>query len=511
MSDNPLIIRKTSSCSRWIDQMHNEYFCAHMSEEEKIAAEESFKAYINPTELYMKLQDRAKKNPLFLQRSLSYKIEAKHQRRIQMTVSLSDTIETQKLFPLFVFLARLVSPEPTAEYSAVYKFSRTCSIPGVDGKANFLLAEMDRLALKAGSVDLLFISFVIMRVSIYSVLAGNIGGHCFLNKIPLETLYSSWQKYPNMDLGEKAISVSLVEMEPYFLQLKFIMSEQCVEIQVPSNPLTSSSPQQVQVTISAQEVGATENPPYRSSFSFNDFPASSVVLPINRLRKGRVAFNYRYYNNKLQKTEVTGDFTCPICSVKCASFKGLECHMPSTHDLFNFEFWVNEKYPAVNVSLKSEVTFTEVSTSYFQNNIPNALLTFDSMKSSRRKQKTPARNPRPRPIKTDDAADSVKSEKSQIPPGGAESSSQTVPPGMGPADLQMMNMWNSFMKKHRVITGGCIACGCEAFSKLHGPFLVRNLDLLWCWKKYIWTLKIYGRLDAQTLNNCMVLFEQLAN
>lgn len=32
-----------------------------------------------------------------------------------MTVSLSDSIETQKLFPLYVFLARLVSPEPTAE------------------------------------------------------------------------------------------------------------------------------------------------------------------------------------------------------------------------------------------------------------------------------------------------------------------------------------------------------------------------------------------------------------
>ncbi|CAG7880275.1 unnamed protein product [Brassica rapa] len=413
----PFLVRNLDllCCSRWIDQMHNEYFCAHMSEEEKIAAEESFKAYINPTELYMKLQDRAKKNPLFLQRSLSYKIEAKHQRRIQMTVSLSDTIETQKLFPLYVFLARLVSPDPTAEYSAVYKFSRTCSIPGgVDGKANFLLPEMDRLALKAGSVDLLFISFAgEQNFDSSKIRSGNIGGHCFLSKIPLETLYSSWKKYPNMGLGERATSVSLVEMQPYFLQLKCIMSEQCVEIQVPRNPLTSSSPQQVQVTISAQEVGATENPPYRSSFSFNDFPASS----------------------------------------------GLECHMPSTHDLFNFEFWVNEKYPAVNVSLKSEVTFTEVN-----------------------------------------AADSVKCEKSQ-----------TVPPGMGPADLQMMNMWNSFMKKHRVITGGCIACGCEAFSKLHGPFLVRNLDLLWCWKKYIWTLKIYGRLDAQTLNNCMVLFEQLAN
>ncbi|XP_013627352.1 PREDICTED: polycomb group protein EMBRYONIC FLOWER 2-like isoform X2 [Brassica oleracea var. oleracea] len=517
MPVNPLIIRKTSSM---IDQMDMEHFRAHMSDEEKIAAEESLKAtYCPPVEFYIFFQRRAIKNPLFLQRSLNYKIEAKHQRRIQMTLFLPGSkdaagVETQELFPLFIMLASLVSSKTTAKSSAIYKFSRTCILTGDDGvsqpQANFLLPRMDRLALdaKSGSLVILFISFAGAQnsqsgIDSSKIHSGNIGGHCLWSKIPLESLYSSWKEYPNMDLGEKATSVSLVEMQPCFLQL-MSMSEKFVEIQVPSNPLTSSSPQQVQVTISAQEVGATENPPYRSSFSFNDFPASSVVLPIHRLRKGQVAFNYSYYNNKLQKTEVTGDFTCPFCLVKCASFKGLECHMPSTHDLFNFEFWVNEKYPAVNVSLKSEVTFTETN-----KGDPNARL--EPYPFSRRKQKTPARNPRPRPIKTDDAADSVKSEKSQIPPGGAESSSQTVPPGMGPADLQMMNMWNSFMKKHRVITGGCIACGCEAFSKLHGPFLVRNLDLLWCWKKYIWTLKIYGRLDAQTLNNCMVLFEQLAN
>ncbi|WZZ39469.1 hypothetical protein YC2023_035728 [Brassica napus] len=420
------------NCSRMIDQMDMEHFRAHMSDEEKIAAEESLKAtYCPPVEFYIFFQRRAIKNPLFLQRSLNYKIEAKHQRRIQMTLFLPGSkdaagVETQELFPLFIMLARLVSSKTTAKSSAIYKFSRTCILTGDDGvsqpQANFLLPRMDRLALdaKSGSLVILFISFAGAQnsqsgIDSSKIHSGNIGGHCLWSKIPLESLYSSWKEYPNMDLGEKATSVSLVEMQPCFLQL-MSMSEKFVEIQVPSNPLTSSSPQQVQVTISAQEVGATENPPYRSSFSFNDFPASSVVLPIH-----------------------------------------------------------------------------------------------SSMKSSRRKQKTPARNPRPRPIKTDDAADSVKSEKSQIPPGGAESSSQTVPPGMGPADLQMMNMWNSFMKKHRVITGGCIACGCEAFSKLHGPFLVRNLDLLWCWKKYIWTLKIYGRLDAQTLNNCMVLFEQLAN
>ncbi|XP_047314709.1 MLO-like protein 5 isoform X2 [Impatiens glandulifera] len=40
-----------------------------------------------------------------------------------------------------------------------------------------------------------------------------------------------------------------------------------------------------------------------------------------RLRSGNVVFNYRYFNNKLQRTEVTEDFSCPFCLAKCASFK----------------------------------------------------------------------------------------------------------------------------------------------------------------------------------------------
>ncbi|XP_070016626.1 polycomb group protein EMBRYONIC FLOWER 2-like [Nicotiana sylvestris] len=67
-----------------------------------------------------------------------------------------------------------------------------------------------------------------------------------------------------------------------------------------------------------------------------------LLIPLSRLRTGNVVFNYRYYNNKLQRTEVTEDFTCPSCLVKCASFKGLRYHLCSSHDLFNFEFWVNE-------------------------------------------------------------------------------------------------------------------------------------------------------------------------
>ncbi|KAG2335181.1 hypothetical protein Bca52824_006361 [Brassica carinata] len=334
-------------------------------------------------------------------------IKAKHQRRIQMTLSLSDTIDagiqTQTPLPLFVLLAILVSPKPTAECDAVYKFSRACILTGVRGvngvrqaQAKFLLPDMNKLALeaKSGSLAILFLSFSGGQNSQFGIGSSNIHsgifrGNCLWSKIPLESLYSSWQEYPNMDLGQKANSVSLVEMQRCFLQLKSTSEEKCIAIQVPGNPLTSSSqsPQQIKVTISAEKVGVpTEESPYSYSFSFNDIPSSSMI----RLREGNVVFNYRYYNNKLQKTEVMQYFFClfPIM------FLGLECHMPSTHDLFNFEFWVNEEYQVVNVSLKSETMITEVSTCYFQNSILNEQLTFDTKKSRRKRQKSHVGNSR---------------------------------------------------------------------------------------------------------------------
>ncbi|CAF2138205.1 polycomb group protein EMBRYONIC FLOWER 2 isoform X1 [Brassica rapa] len=452
----PLVTRQTSSCSRSTDQMCNEDPRVHLSEEEKIAAEESLEAYCKPVEFYNIIQRRAIKKPLFLQRCLNYKIEAKHKSRIQMSVFLSGTtdagVQTQKLFPLYILLARLVSPKPAAEYSAVYRFTRACiltSVLGVDGvsqaQANFLLPDLSRLALdaKSGSLAILFISFAGAQNSQFgidssTIHSGNIGGHCLWSKIPLQSLYATWQNSADLELGQKVNSVSLVEMQPCFIKLKSMAEEKCVSIQVPSNPLTSSSPQQVQVTISAELVGATEKSPY-SSFSYNGISASSLVQII-RLRKGNVVFNYKYYNNKLQKTEVTEDFSCSICLVKCGSFKGLKFHLPATHDLFNFEFWVSEEYQAVNVSLKSETMIAEINEGGVDPK--QQTLYFSSKKYRRRKQKSQVRSSRQgRQLglgcevldKTDDAHP-LRSEKNRIPPGNGvgESSGQRVLP----ADMQ---------------------------------------------------------------------------
>ncbi|KOM34338.1 hypothetical protein LR48_Vigan02g048800 [Vigna angularis] len=63
---------------------------------------------------------------------------------------------------------------------------------------------------------------------------------------------------------------------------------------------------------------------------------------------------------KISLTDFTEDFTCPFCLVKCSSFKGLRCHLSSSHDLFNFEFWVSDECHAVNVTVKNDISRSEI-------------------------------------------------------------------------------------------------------------------------------------------------------
>ncbi|KAH9678689.1 polycomb group protein EMBRYONIC FLOWER 2 [Citrus sinensis] len=381
----PLVARETSSYSRSTDQMCREDARVHLSAEEEIAAEESLSIYCKPVELYNILQRRAIRNPSFLQRCLSYQIHEKHNRRIQMTISLSETVneglQARFPFPLYILLGRLVSGTTVSElcpifemkYSAVYRFSRACiltNFTGVEGstqvQANFVLPEISRLQLKAKSCTLaiLLVNFAgspnsssgtdLTKARLGTTLTpSNDGGYCHWGKIPLESLYRSWEKSPNLSLGQRAELTYPVDMHSGFLKLSCLDKDKCVSIQMPFNSGSS-----VHVTISAEEIGGRDKSPY-NSFTCSDISSPSLSRII-RLRAGNVVFNYRYYNNKLQRTEVTEDFSCPFCLAKCASFKGLRYHLSSSHDLFNFEFWVTEEYQAVNVSVKTDIWRSEV-------------------------------------------------------------------------------------------------------------------------------------------------------
>ncbi|XP_058207506.1 polycomb group protein EMBRYONIC FLOWER 2 isoform X2 [Rhododendron vialii] len=628
----PLVARETTnslcncSYSRSADQMCRQESRVHLSAEEEIAAEESLSIYCKPVELYNILQRRAIRSPSFLQRCLQYKIQAKHKKRIQMTISLSGTpnygMPAQSLFPLYIILARPVSNVAVAEYSAVYRFSRACLLTnGAEGinraQANFILPEINKLGaeVKSSSLAILFVSCAEVTNSGCAIdsdknhigmtsFPSNFEGLCLLGKMPMELLYLSWEKSPNLKLGERAEIMSNFDMHSCFVKLSCTDEEKYIAFQTPHSFGTANTPQQLEVIISAEEIGAKEKSPY-NSYSYNDMPTS--LSHIMRLRTGNVIFNYRYYNNKLQRTEVTEDFSCPFCLVKCASFKGLRFHLSSSHDLFNFEFWVTEEYQAVNVSVKTEIWKPEV----VADGVDPKQQTFVHCSKPLRRRKPKnifqkAKHVRPLVLdsnfpaainelrsNTDGPAEYLERDTSSPNATGVSSATahsyadpecvQSLPgSNLGPpamlqfaktrklsversdprnrallqkrqffhshraqpmaleqvlsdrdsedevdddvADFedrrmlddfvdvtkdekQMMHLWNSFVRKQRVLADGHIPWACEAFSKLHGQDLVQAPALLWCWKLFMIKLWNHGLLDARSMNNCNMILE----
>ncbi|KAK1556449.1 hypothetical protein Q3G72_005174 [Acer saccharum] len=634
----PLVVHKTSSCTRSAE-MCREDSRMHLSAEEEIAAEESLSVYCKPVELYNILQRRAIRNPSFLQRCLHYQIQEKRRRRIHMTISLSGTvnegIQAQSPFPLYILLARLVSDIAVAQHCAVYRFSRACiltNFTGVEGStqvhATFILSEINKLAWKAksSSLAILLVNFAGTPNSLCGTdlsrgrlgmtpSSSNDGGHCILGKIPLEELCVMWEKSPNFSLGQRAEVTYPVDMHSCFLKLSCLNKDKCLSIQMPVNSGASSTKQQVHVIISAEETGAKEKSPY-NSYTCSDVSSSSLSRII-RLRAGNVVFNYRYYNNKLQRSEVTEDFSCPFCLVKCGSFKGMKYHLPSSHDLFNFEFWVTEEYQAVNVSVKTDSWRSEAvadgvdpkqqtfffcsrrrrykrSKSLFQRSkhvhplvleahLPSGVCELhekaDGGNGFRNASTGVVECAQPVPSSFNVAGVSSAAAQSCTDPECLQSVSgnNLAPPAMlqfaktrklsiersdprnrtlqkrqffhshraqpmaieqvmsdrdsedevddDVADLedrrmlddfvdvtkdekQMMHLWNSFVRKQRVLADGHIPWACEAFTRLHGHELVQAPALIWCWRLFMIKLWNHGLLDARSMNNCNIALEQ---
>lgn len=609
-----------TSYARAADQMCRHDSHEHLSAEEEIAAEESLSIYCKPVELYNILQRRAAKNPSFLQRCLQYKLQAKHKKRIQMTISLPATLNggshIQSMFPLCILLARQVPIPVASEYSAVYCFKRACmlsSCSGVDktnqAYAKFVLPEMNKLSseIDAASLVILFISCAEIAKDCMdmSYFASNVEGHCLLSRMSMELPYLSLEKSPNLGLGERAEMFSTVDLCPCFMKVSYLENHGCVSFQFPQSFGAADTSHEIKVSVAAEEVGAKERTSY-DSYSYNEVPNSSLHH-IKRLRTGNVVFNYRYYNNKCQRTEVTEDFTCPFCLVKCGSFKGLRYHLSSCHDLFCFDFWVTEEYQAVNVSVKTDVWRSEIIADGVDPK--QQTFFFCSRPLRRRKQQNVQNGKHVHPLAFDsDSPTTIKDlhikndgimECDASSPNAATVSSATGQPYPDPdcteslpgsslappavlqfaktrklsversdprnrtllqkrqffhshraqpmeleqvlsdqdsedevdddvADLEdrrmlddfvdvskdekhMMHLWNSFVRKQRVLADGHIPWACEAFSKQHGQDFLRTPALLWCWRLFMIKLWNHGLLDARAMNNCNVILEQFQN
>lgn len=208
----------------------------------------------------------------------------------------------------------------------------------------------------------------------------------------MDSLCSSWESSVKLKLGHKVDVISSVDLHSSILEHD--RKENGVDHLIfigPRNSDDLNSLMRLQVDISAQELGPRESSPY-DSYSYSDVPTS--LLPrIVRMRAGNVVFNYKYYNNMLRKTEVTEDFTCPFCLVRCSSFQGLRHHLINCHDLFNFAFWVNEEFQTVDVSLKTEIWRYEGSIADEDGNVaPFKVFSYCSKSCSVKRRRTAVRD-----------------------------------------------------------------------------------------------------------------------
>ncbi|XP_061337508.1 polycomb group protein EMBRYONIC FLOWER 2-like isoform X2 [Gastrolobium bilobum] len=615
------------------DQPSHRDASVHLSAEEELAAEESLSIYCKPVEFYNILQRRAIRNPSFLQKCLDYQIKAKNKKRIKMTVSLSWSVdETQTVFPLHICLARLNPNNKDAESS------------GIDGntlvRANFTLPEVKKLAVeaRADSIAILFFTTVENPNSSSGVNASlvpldltsyesRVGKYCLCGKVSLQSLYMAWDSSPNFRLGQRAEIMSTVDLLPCILKYEFLNKGGSVSVQDLCNSENVSTSKQVQITISAEEFGAKDKSPYHTHASSE--VSSSSLSRIMRLKEGNVMFNYRYYNNKLQRTEVVEDFCCPFCLVKCASYKGLRYHLFSSHDLFNFEFSASEDCQVVNVSVKTDNWRSEIVADGVDPKVQTFIYCAKPLKrrSSENESSENVKDAESLLLESEIPADPLLLEteipseplllESEIPadplllesenPAGetellekadgvsnaiiqSNPDPDCVPPisehdhgtsavrrvakrgklqvehsdsrntdllrkrqfyhsrKVQPIALQdvlsgedseneideevagieerrmlgnfidlnddekrLMHIWNSFTRRQGVLADGHVPWAYEAFTKLHIVELVKSTSFAWHWRLFMIKLYNHGLLDARTMNECSIIYQDHYN
>lgn len=53
----------------------------------------------------------------------------------------------------------------------------------------------------------------------FFLVAGNAGGYCVLGKIPMESLYLSWENSRNLSLGQRVEVTFCVDLLPYLVKV----------------------------------------------------------------------------------------------------------------------------------------------------------------------------------------------------------------------------------------------------------------------------------------------------
>lgn len=599
----------------------------HSSPEEEEAAEASLSLYCKPVEFYNILQRRAIDRPKFLQRCLWYKLQEKS-RRLKMSISLTGSTvhgsQPQSLFPTYVLLVKPFTDMTDTQHSEVYHYSRMGVLSNYLGRENlsqshvcFNLPSMEKLSavIEDGPVSVLLVSCGRLISDNDSTLDHTdktafpcIGGNVLVGEIPLLRLFNSWKESLRSNEGERAVMLTTVDMNPRVLKPGTLDEKKCISFQIPSHSGHVSAPLQVPVSGCVEEIWKKGRNSYNSLYYSGALTSSLSQLV--RLRNGNVIFNYKYHCNKLQRTEVTEDFTCAFCLVKGGSFEGLKQHLLACHDLFRFEFLITEECQAVDVTVNTDYSWDSETKSSVDPKRETFIMCPKPFK--RRKPENigqGARHVTPLVVDSSDLPTAINGYRGTVDGAGeylerntsglnnatgcssatahsyadlecAQSApgSNLAPPSVlqfaktrklsaersdprnrtllqkkeffhshraqpmaleqvlsdrdsedevddDVADLedrrmlddfvdvtkdekQMMHLWNSFIRKQRVLADNHIPWACDAFTKLHGKDFIAAPALLWCWRVFLIKLWNHGLLDACTMDKCNDLLEK---
>ncbi|WVY97271.1 hypothetical protein V8G54_029422 [Vigna mungo] len=75
-------------------------------------------------------------------------------------------------------------------------------------------------------------------------------------------------------------------------------------------------------------------------------------------------------------------------------------------------------------------------------------------------------------------------------------------------EKQFVTMWNSFVKKHRVLVDGHMNWAYEAFTKYHCAEFFPSTLLNWSWRVFMINLYDYGLLKPTTMVTCYAMLKQ---
>ncbi|XP_024378745.1 polycomb group protein EMBRYONIC FLOWER 2 isoform X2 [Physcomitrium patens] len=350
------------------------------------AAAKSLSLYEKPYELYQTIRQRFEKRPVFLQRCLNYKIQALRQRRLKATIQLKglenipclsqwycrrgrkepgpSTPATPQYLPMFV----MVSSQPNSQQE-MYSLSnviKVAKVPLVDNGAlsapvTFLIPHLAKLCVLAKNGHLILFFTFVDRADLFHTDSGKLkdledcSGRVVWGKLSMASLCRQWLK--NADGGASLIGLNGASVETVcsldFAHSKLQHQDTALGRMMCMQPLWELS-MKLQVCAHAVEIrhahvnGRTSNGSSHKRISSS--PSQALRNPL-----GNVEFHFRWYFNRFEKREVTEGFSCPFCSVRCYTFKGLRCHLHCTHDLFNFEYLPNADVPIVNVTVRTEL------------------------------------------------------------------------------------------------------------------------------------------------------------